>query len=136
MWLASESLAGRKNGGFFGPRASVGHPPQFLQGIQDMNTQLLAHLHSADIDVEDGDDGNLLEVCRGNAVDDAPEPPDVVAQRLPGFLLQVIEIKGGCRVQRATGLEVLARLTLHFLPGAAPGVGVLADTTSRKMLIG
>ena len=52
-----------------------------------MNTQLLVHLRIADVDVEDIDDGDLLEVHRGDTVDDAPKPPDVVAQRLPGLLL-------------------------------------------------
>ena len=56
-----------------------------------MNTQLLTHLQVADADVEDSDDGDLLEVRRGDTIDDATEPPDVVVQRLPGFLLQVIE---------------------------------------------
>ena len=93
-----------------------------------MNTQLLVNSQVADVGVEDGDDGDLSEVCRGDAVNDAPEPLDVVAQRLPRLLLQVIEVKGSCWVWRATGPEVLSCLALHFLPGAAPGVGVLVGT--------
>ena len=58
--------------------------------------------------MEDGDDGDLLEGRRGNAVDDAPEPPDVVAQRFLGSLLKTVEVKDGRRVQRAAGLWMLA----------------------------
>ena len=85
--IASTTLAWRKVSSFFHPGASVGHVPQALQGIHNMDTHLFTHLGVADVDVERGDDGSLAEVLRDNAVDDAPEPPDVVSQRLLSFLL-------------------------------------------------
>ena len=61
---ASAYLAGRESSSFLGPRASVGHLPQVLQGIHNMDAKLLAHFQVADVDVEDGDDGDLSEVHR------------------------------------------------------------------------
>ena len=74
-------------GGILHPGTSVRQVPQFLQGVNSANTQLVAQLAVADIDVEGSDDGGLAEILRDDAVDDAPEPPDVVAQRLFSFLL-------------------------------------------------
>ena len=78
-WLALVYLAGRKVSSFLGPCASVGHLPQVLQGVHCTDAQLFTHHQVADIDVENGDDGDLLQVSWGNAVDDTPEPLDVVA---------------------------------------------------------
>ena len=114
--------------------ASVGYVPQALQGIHNMDTHLFTHLEVADVDVERGDDGSLTEVLRDNAVDDAPEPPDVVSQYFLSFLLQVIEVGDGCRVRRAAGLEVLAGLAFHVLPRTTPGVGALASTFWRRQV--
>jgi len=85
--LASTTLAGWKVSSFFHHGTSVSYVPQVLQGVHNADTHLFAHLGVADVDVESGDDGSLAEVLRDNAVDDAPEPPDVVTQRLLSFLL-------------------------------------------------
>ena len=79
MLLASAYPAGWKGSSFLSPCALIGHLPQALQGAHRAGSQLFPHRRVADVGVEDGDDGDLLQVSRGNAVGDAPEPLAVVA---------------------------------------------------------
>ena len=114
------SLAGRKGESFLFPGTSVSHAPQILQRVHGVEAQFLAHLQVADVDVEDSDDRDQSEIGRGNAVEDAPEPPDVVTQHLPNLLFQAVEIEDGRRVRCAAGSEVRAP-DPPFPPGSAAG---------------
>ena len=120
--MGSSTHLQRKPGSFLGPCASVSHLPQVLQAVHCMDAQLFTYHQVADVDVEDDEDGDFSEVYRGNAVNDAPEPPDVVAQCFLGSLLKTVEVKDGRWVRRAAGLEMLACLALHFLAGAMLGL--------------
>ena len=55
-----------------------------------MNTQLLVHLHAANVGLEGYNDKAQKELLQRDVVHDPPEPPDVVSQGFASILLQSV----------------------------------------------
>ena len=104
-----------------------------------MHTQLLAHLHDADVGVEGHDDGVQKELTRWDAVHDPPKPLDVVEQGFAGMLLQSVEVIERCRVRRAVGLQVMRIMAFHLFCatlGVGAGARVSRVDLNRALAMG
>ena len=108
---------------FFTTGAPIRPFPEFFQSAHEMNTQLLAHLHAANVGVDSRDDKVWKELLWWNAVHDPSEPRDVVAQELDDILLQPVQVIERCRVRPAVDLEVMRIVAFHLFSGTTMGVG-------------
>ena len=76
--------------------AHIGRPsPTVPPGGHHTGSQFLPHHQVTDVGVEDGDDGDFLQVSRWDTNDDTPELLDKSAQWLLGPLFEAVEAEDG-----------------------------------------
>ena len=77
--MGLDHLKGREVAPFFVAGTPLRPFPEFFKSAYDMDAQLFAHSHAADVGVESRDCHVRMEPLRRDAIHDPPESADVVA---------------------------------------------------------